>query len=664
MPHASLSYVPVIADVLIGLLVLAFALLAFRDVARLRTGFSRAWAVGRITLAEAWNARIWAVPLLWFLICLILTFALVRSYGPGGEVRVDLTIFLRAQEILLLVYLGVLACLALPRERERRTLITTGSKPITRLELLLGKVMGLSAAALLMILVMMGATWGFMKVVDARIRHDAWALYHLQKKNYDKMVRHLPPQAGLLYLARHGVLRAQNNITGRLRIAGYINYAVNPPIRALKGGSAETLYFEFPSLPATLRAPPLFVFHFGVRSFGKRRGPARIHVTLVQRSNPMNTEEKSLTLNAQGSAVWQPKKRFAFFSYVNPMTGRIYNPGPVVVKVASMTAGDYLFIANGRKPQDASCLAWNMDRTRTPGHTNFVAPKPDPIITGFKSNGKQEVVGPSYRHPGIPPEVASFEFRHLKRRQIPINKNGDFTVHLLVGVDKQMNEALPAKAQLLAYDVDNPQGRQRQVLRIDDKHITVVKLPASLLDGSSLVINLSSMIPGHWLKITPASVAIVRPPSPFILNLAKSELVVLCEVTLLIVIGVTAGTCLGWPVALLTTMVCYILGNIVAFVGKLSRQGGFGLLNYVQENRLKGVWYYQIGSLISAVMVKMLNMLVHLLPDFTRFDPLYFIVRSVNMPWTVAATDVFWTLACVLPTLALGYLLLRKQELA
>ncbi len=101
-----------------------------------------------------------------------------------------------------------------------------------------------------------------------------------------------------------------------------------------------------------------------------------------------------------------------------------------------------------------------------------------------------------------------------------------------------------------------------------------------------------------------------------------------------------------------------------AFIAQLHAANGFELLNYMENRNLQGVWYYQLGSMISATMTKVLYILVHMLPDFTRFNSMHFIVRSMNMPWQVLATDVFWTLVCVLPALALGYLLLRKQELA
>lgn len=671
MPHASgIHYVTIFADSVIGLLIVAFILLAFRDVLRLRTGLSRAWAIGRVSLFDAWSARIWVLPLIWLFISVILCLAIVRGYTPGSKVRLELTIFLRAQEVLLLVYLGILACLALPRERERRTLITTGAKPISRLELLLGKVFGLWAAGLVMLLVMMLLTWGYMTLVDGKIRSDARSLYNQEKHGYEKMMRRVPPQPGLRLLAENGVLQAQNNLTGTLRIAGQINYASNPPRRELKGGSSETLYFEFPSLPASFESPPVILFDFGIRAYSQNPGPVKIHCTLLSRANPMTTEEKSLTLDQTGTAEWFVKHTSGFFSYRNPATGALYDPGPVVIRVTCTNPMVYLRFFNGVHRTNgiphSSCYVAGLDPDRTANHAGYVFPKPNPVITGFKSNGKQEIVGPSYRHPGIPPEVASFEFKHLNPLSIPATKDGKFSVNLMIGVDKQENEQLPALAAVQAYTTAVPRDRVTLPnIRIDEKHVTPIKLPRRLLtQGGNLIITLVSEVPGHWLKLTPGSVTIVRPASPFIINLLKSELVIFCEVALLIAIGVVAGTRLGWPVALLTTMVCYMLGNLFAFVANLYVANGFELLNYVENKNLQGVWYYQIGSIISAGMTKVLYILVHLLPDFTRFNPLHFIVRSLNMPWQILAINVFWTLVCVLPTLALGYLLLRKQELA
>ncbi len=664
-PPSQHHYVSIFADVVIVLLILAFVLTAFRDIARMGRGLSRAWAIGRVTISEAWNARMWAVPLVWFAVCVLLGVLIVRGYEPSGVVRVYMTIFLRAQALILLVYLGILACVTLPRERERHTLITTGSKPISRLELLLGKVIGLSAAGAVMLLIMMVLTWGYMKVVDFKIRRDAQVLYAMQKKSYDNVLRRMPPDTGVKYLARHGVLQAQNYVSGKLSIAGYINYQTNPPSRLLKGGSSENLYFEFPSLPATAYYRPMFEFQFAVVHALPSTKPVTIDVTLMQRSNPMNTQEATLTLNAAGQVFWIPKNPTAFFSYVNPQTGQIYNPGPVVVKVTCPDFGVYLEIGNGlRPPNQTSCMAVSLDTSRTPHHSGMLAPKANPVITGFKNNGKQEIVGPSIRHPQIKPEVASWDFPNVDQRQIPIGPHGNFTVHMVISVDKQSNEDRAPVAQIVAYNTSTPRNRTIQSVYVNEKRITTIKLPSTLLEAGDLIINLRSEVPGHWFKVKDNSMIIMQPPSSFIWNLFKSEAIIFCEIVLIISIGVTASTALGWPVAMLTAMVAYILGNLFHFVQSLFQSGGLQLFDYVQDNRMKHIWYYQIGSFITNVMVRMLWVTVHLMPDFTRYDPLYFIVRSKDMPFGIVLMDIIWTLGCILPTLAIGYLLLRKQELA
>ena len=661
MHSSSFDYISLAAYVFVGLLILAFILLAFRDVGRLRTGLSRAWGVARVTLSELWFGRAWAIPLIWLAVCLVIG-PLIRPYSVSSRVAVDLMVLLRSQTLLVLVYLGVMACMALPRERQRRTIITTGSKPITRLELLLGKIMGLSAAGFMLLLVMGAASWAIMNVEDLQIRHEAVVLYSMEKKQYDQAIRHIPPQKGILYTAQHGAIEAQNYFTGTMRIAGLIDYSTTPPTRFLKGGNNETLYFEFPSLPALPGHQPAFVFYFHTIQAYPNNGLPRLHVTLEQRYNTRVTEEKSLTLSPQGAAIWFPKNPENFFAYEDPQTGQIFDPGPVVIKLTSPNLGDYLQILPGTSNQNTSCLAINLDPSRAKG--GYMLPKPDPVITGFMADGKDEIVGPSVRHPRLRREVASFEFNHLPINQIPLNDKGEFIVHLLLGVEKQVNEALPAEALIRAYNVDNPHDVVNRVLRINEKHVSIMHLPSRLLTGGSLVIDVRSKNPGHWIKLTQDSVQIVQPSSPFIVNLAKSELVIFCEVVLLVVIGVVSGTRLGWPVAMLTTLTCYILGNLFHFVTQLAQSGGLEITSYYTDMRLKGVWYYEIGSFLTAMLVRVLNMLVHLMPDFRRFDPLTFIKISRNMPWQILVADIGWTLACVLPAIAIGYLLLRKQELA
>jgi hypothetical protein len=96
----------------------------------------------------------------------------------------------------------------------------------------------------------------------------------------------------------------------------------------------------------------------------------------------------------------------------------------------------------------------------------------------------------------------------------------------------------------------------------------------------------------------------------------------------------------------------------------LAKANGFELLNLVQQHRLQGVWYYQLGSFVSGVMVHVLEILVYLLPNFTRFAPLPFITASRNMPWLFLAQNILAAIISMVPAIAFGYIVMRRRELS
>ena len=83
----------IISYSLIGLLMLGFLLLAWRDLVMLvrrpmkrkgqftgmGMGLARVWAVGRTTMIEAWAGRVWLLPVLWF-VAVMLLISVVRPF--------------------------------------------------------------------------------------------------------------------------------------------------------------------------------------------------------------------------------------------------------------------------------------------------------------------------------------------------------------------------------------------------------------------------------------------------------------------------------------------------------------------------------------------------------------------------------------------------------
>ena len=124
-----------------------------RPAPNMGTGLNRIWSVGRTTMLEAWAGRVWLLPILWLIASFVLV-STVRPFDESERMPLNIKMLLTGQEWLLLIMMWVMACLSLPRERERKVIITNASKPLSRLEIVLGKMWGFSMMAGVMVLVM------------------------------------------------------------------------------------------------------------------------------------------------------------------------------------------------------------------------------------------------------------------------------------------------------------------------------------------------------------------------------------------------------------------------------------------------------------------------------------------------------------------------------
>jgi hypothetical protein len=691
----------------VSILLLLFLLMAARDLSMLvrrpirglGTGFSRIWAVARTTMLEAWAGRVWLLPILWFIAAVVLLLA-VRPFDESERIPLYIRVLLTSQEIMLLLMLWVMACVSFPRERERKIVITNASKPLSRLEILLGKMVGFSLTSLLLLVVMGAISWALLLVADQRIRSNARAEFALAETDYktksSQLKEAVPPPMDKKRLAEEGSLFAANYLNvppKNMSIAGLVEETPDKKlIRYIKGGSDEQVIYRFGSLDAADRAigvppnlpgrpygnlapvgqRPFFMFHFPVK-FYSETPPARIqlNVTAVRAKQRLRPQQKSVILSQREGlfvAFWEPDQVEEIFSFPGERDN-----GEIEVIVTCPTPGVFLMVLDG-VPRDKArdVREFNVAASSRLGPTDWELPLPEPQMRGFERRDKQQIEGPSIdemRTLGTsdpPREFAIFRFPAKDLKNVPV-ENGHFKLSMVLDIDKEKNQERDTIAFVRAFNYNAPAEAFEQSLTVTEKRSTEVLIPEAMLGGSDvekrgdLIILLNCDTPGHWLSMLHDSVRIQQPPSPFLINLLKSELVLFCEASLLVVICVACSVRLGWPVAMLTSITCYFLGWMRGFISEVQELGGMGALGFTNYGEQSTS--YRVADVFLSSVWKLVGVIIALTPDFRRFDAQEFIIQLRNMPWLQLGLDLGWAFLYALPFIGLGYMMIRKQEL-
>jgi len=679
-----------------GLLLLLFLAFGWRELTLLLRrpannmgrGVSRVWAVGRTTFFEAWAGRVWLLPLMWLAASIVMIFT-VRPFDESERIPLYIRTLLSGQEILLLVMLWVMACVSLPRERERKTLVTNASKPLSRLEIVLGKMAGFSATAALLLLVMGLCSAAILYYSDYRLRVASGEAYKIQLEDFSKRggsgdtKAGAAPSAALKRLSEEGSLFAYNYITvpkDGMSIVGEIDLSQSPPVRYIKGGSAQKITYRFaPNLVAddiTQFAPygsgPYFVFSYNVIPT-QDPPPSKVEIQVsavargVRGGAPPQAQGRVLTLKSGGYAGWEPEHPEWFLSYRGDRSGEPNNAGEVSVDVQCTTPGVLLEVREGADPDPVTGavvpapynVAFVADRTK-PG--TGVPHRAGPVVHGFERRERQEVAGPKAgelvgEKRAYAPETAVFRFAGKDLKNVPVEKKADgksyFKVSMLLDTYMSEHPEAPTFAML-------------RVLTMDTRLMTV-DVPEEFLGNpdpanrGDMIVMVSCITQGHSVSVIEDSVRIEKPASRFIVNLFKSEVVIFLEAVLLIAISVTCSVRVGWPVAMLCSTAVFTFGYFVEFIKTLPNLGGLTALNYYGGPQTGQA--YAFFDLLTLWLWRLLAAIASFVPDFTIFKPDAFIMKLQNMPWLTLGSLTLSTALFILPVIAIAYLLFRKQEL-
>jgi hypothetical protein len=614
----------------------------------------------------------------------------------------NIRMLLSSQETLLLVMMLVMACISLPRERERKIIITNASKPLSRLEIVMGKMFGFSLVAGLLVLVMGVLSWGILYWSNRQIMHSAAQSYELQLQDFNQKVAAgakgeeiVPPSEGTKRLKEEGSLFAYNYVSVRpenLSIVGSIDLTQNPPVRLMKGGSSERAVYRF---APRLRVPePTLVFPVGRRAYFEfycpyqvygATPPTRVQIRVVamrvdaRQSVPPRPVEKVITLNARGEGVWEPNPEDGdLFSGVNEKGELTLDAGTVNVEIQCITPGVLMQIFDGTDvdPQTGppADVPWNVVFRPIRDTEAVQFPLKNPQMLGFERRGKQEIEGRRRTDvrvgEGVLVEQAVWRFTGEDLARVTPGADGNFDLGFILDTYKMNNLEAATEAVIVVKSLDSlgdPPFSTR--MQVAEKRLTTLKVPKQYLGNpdpakrGDMVVLLACYTTDHSISMDAKSCRIELAQTPFWINLAKSELVIFLETVLLIGIAVTFSVRLGWPVAMLVTVSCALFGYFTQFILGLQEDGGLAALNYRSSGAAARTFTFQFFDAFTSGLWKILGAIATFVPDFTIYQPREYIASLQNMPMHVVLGTFAWTLIFLAPFVGLAYLLFRKQEL-
>src|SRR5207302_1993481 len=95
-----------------------------------------------------------------------------KPFDEQDAIRQTTKFCLFATGLVVIVSTIILACTNLPREIENRVIYTVVTKPTTRLEIVLGKILGFARVSAAILIIMGLFTWGYLVLRASLLRSD------------------------------------------------------------------------------------------------------------------------------------------------------------------------------------------------------------------------------------------------------------------------------------------------------------------------------------------------------------------------------------------------------------------------------------------------------------------------------------------------------------
>ncbi len=586
-------------------------------------------AIARLSVVEA-NRRMWApwIVVTVFLIVLAFTHWFLTPPRPAEMGRLFVGTLLLLCSLLLTVMVTLLTPLSLPTDIQQQTISTVVSKPVRRIELIWGRMIGFMTIITVLVLAFGGISllylWrtvnGTIKATEAAAVKEEQAGHMAQAKLLreqgeqlrTRMAARVPVKGSLTFLDSRGTPHLKGIDVGQ-------EQSMREPRSHIEGGTPATAIWSFGVVPDPFDPRVLLDRHIPVDQLLKRDTIEwylnRVHEL---RDQIAGAEQE------QGTANLTP------------------------ARAGQLTASISRNRAELERMQEA--------------HQKLLAE-----AKGFEAKAKEAAAA------GRATEAQSIRRRGLALHSPPIPLEMTFNVY-------RTTKGRIGEPVFTEIEITNPRtGAElyKNIFPIREYYTNKLFLPSEILAGScgALRIEIRCLSPTQYLGMAESDLYVLVESGDFGTNFMKGLFGVWLQAMVLTAIGVFAGTFLSWPVALLTTLFFFIAGQVAfTFLLEFTRATLLGggpfeslirlLTHDNQVSELAPTAAVVTAKTLDSLVMPVMSRLVYIVPNFTALDVSNTVADGFAVPVSLMAENLLLALAYALPFSIAGYFILKNREVA
>jgi ABC-type transport system involved in multi-copper enzyme maturation permease subunit len=599
--------------------------------------FRRLYAIAKLTVIEA-TRRMWApwVVIVIFGVVLAFTHWFLQPPRAAEVGRLYVGTLALLCSLLLTVMVTLLTPLSLPHDIQYQTIYTVVSKPVRRLELVWGRMLGFMALVTALIVVFGGISLLYLsRTVGGTIAATEEAAKRALEQNKPTEARQLREQAEQI----------RTRMAARVPVFGSLTFLDSkgtPHVRGIDVGQEQSMREPRSHIEGATPATAIWTYGFlpdplsprGQRLMVDRRIPVDL---MIQSGTVEALLDRQKGLEAQ-LAIAQAEQ-----SAPNLPAGRA---GQLTATIARLK--DELQKATEAHNQldaQAKGIEAQADAAEKAGDTS-------------KSRSLRDQAA-RLHSPRIPIEMTFNIYRTTK------GKVGD-----------------PVHAEI---EVTNPITGQsyQNIFPIREYYTNRQYIPARVLAGAGaappgqpqLRIEVRCISPTQYMGMAESDLFLLARSGDFGTNFMKGLFGVWLQAMVLTAIGVFAGTFLSWPVALLTTVAFFVAGQVAFnFLLDFTRQSILGggpfesliriLSHDNQMSDLAPTLAVVTAKTLDALVMPVMSGLVYVVPNFSALDVSNTVADGFAVSWTMMGLNLLLALAYALPFSIAGYFILKNREVA